>query len=164
MEKIIHPTLTEYELHFLPHVRAYDTNSNSYLPITEKNTISIAVKSTRKLNFDKFVLECKLKRKLNPNEVVTYIDGNSNNHMISNLDVKVKEPTNDIKNILVKDEQNSKIYKSISRLAKDTGVSIALIKACCNDVIHEAKGKGDKWYNFSWSDEVDIDISKLQIV
>ena len=168
MENITHPTYSGFELHLLPHQRIYDVKNGTYLPISEKNTISVPVQTARKINFDKFILECKLNRKLTPNEIVSYIDGDSNNHSLINLDVKVKEVCNNdnTRNIIVQDGRNSqtsKIYGNISRCSKDTLVSKQLIKACCNKLIHETRGKGNKWYTFEWENENDFGVGDLHI-
>ena len=169
MEKINHPIYSGVELHFLPHLRAFDVKKDSYIAISDKNIISIPVQATKKVSFDKFILECKLNRKLNPNEDVNYIDGNTNNHSINNLDVKVKDEldANNIQNIVVRDarENNkiSKIYGNISKLSKDTGVNKSLIKACCNNLIHEVRGKNNKWYTFNWEHNEDLGIGDLNI-
>jgi hypothetical protein len=168
MEKISHPTFAGVELHFLPHLRAYDVKKDSYISISDKNIILVPALASKKVNFDKFILECKLNRKLNPNEDVNYIDGNTNNHALSNLEAKVKEEAdpNNVQNILVTNPRDnskiSKIYSNISKLSKDTGVNKSLIKACCNNLIHEVRGKNNNWYHFEWEHN-DLGIGHLHI-
>ncbi len=71
-EKLIHPFYSNIQLHFLPHLRAYNVTTQSYCNISEKNLINISYQFNKNINFDKFKLECKMGRRLGKNEVVDY--------------------------------------------------------------------------------------------
>lgn len=154
IQKFSHPIFSNYEIRLLPHLRIYNKTDGSYLQ-QKDDTVKLTVKSTKRYDLLKFIIECKENKPLEKGKIAILIDEDEP-ITLDNIQV-VDEEKEAVREVIAVCYPNPNtqatvetIYPSIKIAKKETGVRIALIKASLEGFADKVKNDKNVWYSFHY--------------